>query len=212
MEKQPLTVVANEVQEESVKFTLINKEETAVYELTLFKKDYDKDSKEWVTNDETTEKYYKQLQDELGIMTDDQLDDLTGKSFDLYTNDENGKAYFDKPKGLEKPTLDQEGDLESGEIVDVVDYEGKRVVVVAIDGKNYGVNFGFSNWIAQLEKYVVNQGKKAKQMNRFKDITGSDWDDTEELIGLTVNVEFKSFATASGKVPYLELKKIKRKK
>ena len=34
----------------------------------------------------------------------------------------------------------------------------------------------------------------------------------EELKGLKVNVEFKSFATQNGKVPYLELKKIKRKK
>lgn len=212
MEKQKLTVVANEVQDESVKFTLINEEESAVYELTLFKQDYDKESKEWQTTEETTERYYQQLQDELGIMTDDQLDELTGKAFELYTNDDNGKAYFDKPKGLEKPTLEQEGDLESGEIVDVVDYEGKRVVIVDIEGKNYGVNFGFSNWIAQLEKYVVNQGKKAKQMNRFKEITGSDWNDTEELKGLKVNIEFKAFATQSGKVPYLELKKIKRKK
>lgn len=212
METKTLTVVANEVQDESVKFTLINEEETAVYELVLFKKDYDKETKEWNTTEETTERYFTQLQDKLGIMSDDNLEELTGKSFELYVNDDNGRAYFEAPKGLEKPTLDQDGDLEQAEIIDIVDYESKRVVIVDVEGKRYGVNFGFSNWVAPLEKYVVNQGKKAKQMARFKDITGSEWDDCEDLKGLTVNVEFTSFQTASGKIPYIELKKIKRKK
>lgn len=213
-ETKELRVLSNEVQEESVKFLLVNKEETEVFELILFKKDYDKDKGEWHESAETTEKYFTQLQDGLGVMSDDNLEELTGKTFELFVDEEKGRAYTTAPSGgngLTKPTLEQEGDLESGKIVDVIDEETNRIVVVDVDGVKYGVNFRFASWVADLNKFLVNAGMKVSKIKKYKDLTGCEWEDTATIIGKSCMVEFKAFNTQNGKVPFVELKKLKKK-
>lgn len=211
MEKQKVTVFEVEVQEASVKIGLLNDEQTEVLELTLYKQTYE--NGEWIDDQEVTEKYFTALQDVFGIMDDSELeDDLMDKEVELFVDEEKGKAYIEEPKSLDlvKPELDNVGDIETGEIVEVIDFDTKRIIVIDVDGKRFGVNFGYGKFHPKLEKYLVSKVDEIKKHQKFKDLTGHEWDDKDSIIGKTAMLEIKSFKIGKTERAFVEMKKLKK--
>lgn len=210
MEKQLVKVFDVTVEDASVKMELLNKDETEVLELTLFRQQYN-DGK-WEDNDEVSEKFYTVLQDVFGVFDLDDIENVIDKELELFVDEEKGKAFIEEPKSLNitKPTLEQVGDLESGVIADVVDFDTKRIIIVEVDGVRYPVNFGFGKWHAKLEKYLISKVDEIKKHKKFKDLTGRDWNDFEDIIGKNVMIEFKSFKTKTSELAFVEMKKLKK--
>lgn len=210
MEKQTVKVFDVTVEDASVKMELLNKEETEVLELTVFRQQYN-DGK-WEDNEEVSEKFYATLQDVFGVFDLDDIKDVIDKEFEMFVDEEKGKAYLEEPKSLNitKPTLEQVGDLESGIIADVVDFDTKRIILVEVEGARYPVNFGYGKWHAKLEKYLISKVDEIKKHKKFKELTGCDWEDKDEIIGKNVMIEFKSFKTKTAELPFVEMKKMKK--
>lgn len=210
MEKQKLTVLAVEVSPEAAKFDLLSADETEVLELNIYRKTYE--NSEWVDNDEVTENFYKDIQDVFGVMSEDDLEGVVDSAVEVYVDEENGKAFIHEPKtlDLDKPKLEEVGELETGNIVEIHDFETKRLVIFETDeGKRRPVNFSFGKKNKKLDKYLVSKVDLVNKKKKFKKLTGHDWDYKEPVIGRKGTVEIKSFKFGGEEIPYIELKKLK---
>lgn len=211
MEKQKVTVFEVEVQDASVKVGLLNDDQTAVLELTLYKQTYE--NGEWIDDPEVTEKYFTALQDIFGIMEDSELEaEMLDKEVELFVDEEKGKAYIEEPKSLNLVSveLDNVGDIETGKIVDVIDFDTKRIIVINVDEKRFGVNFSYGKYHPKLEKYLVSKVDEIKKHKKFKDLTGHEWADKDSIIGKTAMLEIKSFKIGKTERAFVEMKKLKK--
>lgn len=210
MEKQTLKVYNVEVQEGKATLEFLNAEQTEVFEMNIYRKQYNKDTEEWDDDEKVSESFYKTIQDGFGVMTENDLEGLIGSEFELFVNPEKGAAYVEEPKSLDilKPTLDEVGALENGKIVDVVDFDTKRMIIVETPKGRRAINFNFGKKNDKLEKYLLSRADLKRKKDKFKDLTGTDWDDFESIIGRDAVVEIRSFKSGTTKIPFNEMKKL----
>lgn len=208
MKKQKLTVFTAEETEQALKVTLLNEDQTAVFELTMFKQQYE--NGEWLENEEVSENFYKDLEEAFQQIAVD-TEDLEGKEVELFVSEKDGRAHLKEPKSLDltKPTLEQVGELEQGVIADVIDFDTKRIIVIDIDGVRYAKNFNYGRYHDKLEKYLISKVDEIKQKQKYKDLTGCEWSDTESIVGKNAMIEFKSFKAGKKEIPFVDLKKLK---
>lgn len=185
MEKTSVVVLSVNNEDISVKISVAKEDYSAMYDLQLFKQEYDKDSKTWSNTEEAT-KRYEELVSELGGIPEE--DDV----IELYLNDSNGKAYVTPPKSggrIEKPELSLKR-LKQVPIVDIKDSAKGRAVVVEHKGKRYAFNFNTGEYIQKINKFIPNQGKLIKAQERFNELfedVNVTWDNPELAIGLIVD-------------------------
>lgn len=163
-EKAELIVVDMVDEEISTKFQLCPEDYSKVYTLQLFKQDYKKDTKEWVTDAETTQQYDADMK-ELGNPS-------VGDKVNVFVSN-NGKAYLTEKTFVEtvKPSGKDANKLFTNcEIESFHDSPKGRRVIVKYKKNFYEFSFNYSVWIPSIEKYVPNDAKMEKAKVRFNDI------------------------------------------
>ncbi|MBL0992183.1 MAG: hypothetical protein JJO71_28925 [Escherichia coli] len=185
MTKTKMVVLSVEVEDISVKIQVATEDYSAVYDLQLFKQEYDKETKTWNTTDEATKRYEEYVNELGGLPNEDDV-------IELFLNEEKGKAYVTEPKGftqIEKPLASLKR-LKKVPIVEIKDSAKGRAVVVEHEGKHYAFNFNSGVYIEKLNKFIPNQAKLAKAKVRFNELfedVNITWDNPELAIGLVVD-------------------------
>lgn len=187
MEKTKLVVVSVDVEDISVKIQAATEDYSAIYDLQLFKQEYDKESKTWVENDETTKRYNEYVELLGGIPKEDDV-------IEVFVNEETGKAYVTEPKAftkVEKPSVKDAGKLYMNmTITEIKDSPKGREVIVDYKGTNYSFSFNSGVWVQKVSKFIPNPAKLAKAKARFNELfedVNVTWDAPELAIGLKVN-------------------------
>lgn len=222
MEKQKLTILAVDVKDESVTIDLLNADETEVLELAIYRQKYDADTKTWAKDDETEDAFFQQIQDGLGLLAttsetlEEDLENLVDEEVELFVNEDKGRAYINEPKSLDldKPTLDDVDEIEDGTIVDVIDFDTKRLVIVETEDGKYRrpVNFSYGKLNKRAGKYLVSKVDLLNKQDKFKKLTGLDWEKGDQIIGQPAKIAIESFTMGGNEIPYCSLKKLKSAK
>lgn len=185
MTKTKMVVLSVDVEDISVKIQVATEDYSAVYDLQLFKQEYDKETKTWSETDEATKRYEEYLNELGGLPKEDDV-------IELFLNEETGKAYVTEPKGftqIEKPLVSLKR-LKQVPIVEIKDSAKGRAVVVEHEGKHYAFNFNTGVYIEKLNKFIPNQAKLAKAKARFNELfedVNVTWDNAELAIGMIVD-------------------------
>ncbi|WZP34444.1 hypothetical protein [Enterococcus phage vB_Efm8_KEN21] len=185
MTKTNMVVLSVEVEDISVKIQVATEDYSAVYDLQLFKQEYDKETKTWSTTEEATKRYEEYVNELGGLPKEDDV-------IALFLNEETGKAYVTEPKGftqIEKPLVSLKR-LKHVPIVEIKDSAKGRAVVVEHDGKYYSFNFNSGVYIEKLNKFIPNQAKLAKAKARFNELfedVNVTWDTADMAIGMVVD-------------------------
>ena len=190
LEKELLEVVEIKEDDISLKLSLATEDYSAIYELALFKKDYDKDSNEWHETEEVTERFNEQLSAIEGYEQDD-------AKLELFVNPEKGLAYITEPKAFErpeKPLAKYDGKLWMNcTITGVHDSPKGREVLVMYKDVLYSFSFNTGMWVAKKNMFIPNQARKSKSIERFnkifEDVVADAWNNTDALIGCYINVK-----------------------
>lgn len=187
MNKTNLVVVSVDVEDISVKIQAATEDYSAIYDLQLFKQEYDKDSKTWVDNEETTKRYNEYVELLGGIPKEDD-------TISVFVNEETGKAYVTEPKAftkVEKPSAKDAGKLYMNmTITEIKDSPKGREVIVDYKGTNYSFSFNTGVWLEKRKQFILNKAKLAKAQVRFNELFADvnvKWDAPELAIGLKVN-------------------------
>lgn len=190
-ELKKVIVVSVEEDDISVKLQVANTDYSAVYDCVVFKKAYDKETKEW--HDFTDEDAKNQERYELAKMVlGGSFDNLEDKEIELYVDEDSGKAYFEQGSSfrkIEKPLVSLKR-LKKVPIVEIKDSAKGRSVVVEHEGKFYSFNFNSGVYIEKLNKFIPNHAKLAKAKERFNELfedVNITWDTAELAIGLLVD-------------------------
>lgn len=185
MTKTNMVVLSVEVEDISVKIQVATEDYSAVYDLQLFKQEYDKETKTWNTTEEATKRYEEYVNELGGLPKEDDV-------IALFLNEETGKAYVTEPKGftqIEKPLVSLKR-LKKVPIVEIKDSAKGRAVVVEHEGKHYSFNFNSGVYIEKLNKFIPNQAKLAKAKARFNELfedVNVTWDTADMAIGMVVD-------------------------
>lgn len=187
MNKTNLVVVSVDVEDISVKIQVATEDYSAIYDLQLFKQEYDKDSKTWVETEETTKRYNEYVELLGGIPKEDD-------TISVFVNEETGKAYVTEPKAftkVEKPSAKDAGKLYMNmTITEIKDSPKGREVIVDYKGTNYSFSFNSGVWVSKVNKFIPNPAKLAKAKARFNELFEDvcvKWENPELAIGLKVN-------------------------
>lgn len=193
-EKTKLVVVSVVNEDISVKIQGAKEDYSAIYDLQLFKQEYDKDTKTWSTNDETTKRFEEQVELLGGIPNEEDI-------IEVFVNEENGKAYVTEPKEytkVEKPSAKDADKLYMNmEIIEIKDSGKGREVIVNHKGTNYSFFFNTGVWLEKRNAYILNKAKQSKARERFDELfeeVGVTWDNPNLAIGLKVNATVKKNA------------------
>lgn len=188
MEKTKLLVLSIEDDAIKTRLQLVPEDYSVIYELDVFKQEYNKDKKAWEDSEKTMEKYNESIQELGGMPTD-------GQEIEVFTNEENGKAYVFEQSDFqraEKPPVKDAGRIYANmEIIDVHDSpKGREIMVQHTNGVVYSFSFNTGQWIEKLGKFIPNPAKLIKAKERFNELfeeCNIKWDDAERAIGLKVN-------------------------
>lgn len=185
MTKTKMVVLSVEVEDISVKIQAAKEDYSAVYDLQLFKQEYDKETKTWSTTDEATKRYEEYVNELGGLPKEDDV-------IELFLNEEKGKAYVTEPKGftqIEKPLVSLKR-LKKVKITEVKESPKGLSVIVEHEGKHYAFNYNTGVWIDKLNKFLPNADKLAKAKARFAEDfedVNITWDNKELAVGLIVD-------------------------
>lgn len=190
-----LEVLGVESDDIKLKLELAPEDYSCIYEMSLFKKNYDKKTEKWLDDPETNERYEESLTKIGG-------EPVEGSKLELYVNDDSGKAYIDPPKPFvktEKPNAKDDGKLWLGAvIVDVRDSDKGREVIVKYKDVLYSFAFTTGMWVKSKEKFILNKAREVKAKEKFKKVfegVGNvEWDSYEPIFGLKVNLTVKKNA------------------
>lgn len=194
-ELKKVIIVSVEEDDISVKLQVANEDYSAIYEATVFKQTYDKESKTW--NDFTDEdvKGKERLAKALKILGGS-FENIEDKVLGMYVDEGTGKAYFEEGtafKKIEKPLTSLKR-LKQVPIVEIKDSAKGRAVVVEHDGTYYSFNFNSGVYIEKLNKFIPNQAKLAKAKARFNELfedVNVTWDTADMAIGMVVDCNVK---------------------
>lgn len=211
--KLELVLLQVENEDATLKLQFAPEDYSAVYDVNLWKKDWDSDKKVAVANEETYTNYLENLKEYLEIEDDEPetLEAITGKTFSVYES--NGKVTLWEPKTLSKAPMDEVGSLWNCTVVDIREYDAMIQVVVETDempNEQLGIKFNWGTWIKAKGISIPNPALKVKKAERFKNLTGLDMDNAKEFIGRSVMVEVKK-NELTGEGTWLDLKKSKAK-
>lgn len=223
-EKLELNILDGNYNGNVLELILVPDDMSEAYTLALFNADFDSEKKAFVANDETSEKFHETIKQyfDLDEITPTDVAMLINRTITVYKNGD--KVTLWEVQKLLRPHRDMFNFTYFAEIVDVRDYDSQRRVVVELydedeEGKKgdklegrYFVNFGFGQWIPSKKVMLPVEAKKIKKQQEFKDKLLVDWDNYEELIGVTVKVEAKENQLTGSDEGYLELKKRKAPK
>lgn len=185
MTKTKMVVLSVEVEDISVKIQAAKEDYSAVYDLQLFKQEYDKETKTWSTTEEATKRYEEYVNELGGLPKEDDV-------IELFLNEEKGKAYVTEPKGftqIEKPLVSLKR-LKKVKITEVKESPKGLSVIVEHEGKHYAFNYNTGVWIDKLNKFLPNADKLAKAKARFAEDfedVNITWDNKELAVGLIVD-------------------------
>ena len=190
-ELKKVIIVSVEEDDISVKLQVASEDYSAIYEASVFKKTYDKDSKTW--NDFTDEdtKGKERLAKALKIFGGS-FENIEDKVLGMYVDEETGKAYFEEGtafKKIDKPLVSLKR-LKQVPIVEIKDSAKGRAVIVEHEGKYYSFNFNSGVYIEKLNKFIPNQAKLAKAKARFNELfedVNVTWDTADMAIGMVVD-------------------------
>lgn len=180
-----MVVLSVKVEDISVKIQAAKEDYSAVYDLQLFKQEYDKETKTWSTTDEATKRYEEYVNELGGLPKEDDV-------IELFLNEEKGKAYVTEPKGftkIEKPLVSLKR-LKKVKITEVKESPKGLSVIVEHEGKHYAFNYNTGVWIDKLNKFLPNADKLAKAKARFAEDfedVNITWDNKELAVGLIVD-------------------------
>lgn len=185
MTKTKMVVLSVDVEDISVKIQAAKEDYSAVYDLQLFKQEYDKETKTWSTTEEATKRYEEYVNELGGLPKEDDV-------IELFLNEEKGKAYVTEPKGftqIEKPLVSLKR-LKKVKITEVKESPKGLSVIVEHEGKHYAFNYNTGVWIDKLNKFLPNADKLAKAKARFAEDfedVNITWDNKELAVGLIVD-------------------------
>lgn len=210
-----LQLVEVEQTETGLELTFFYEEQGSIRQINLRNKKFDEKTKKYVADDETNERFMKNLETYFGV-TEFNIEEIieknVGKEFDIWESDNFCSLY--EPKTLSKFDVDYIGQLLQADIVEFREYDSKTVVVIDYDGSQYGVNINYGNYVKALGKSLPNPQKKHKQMENFKKKFHIDFENKDELVGTTVMIEVKANnVDSTGKNPtYIEIKALPKPK
>lgn len=196
--KVELLVVSVESDDISTKLQVAPEDYSMIYDAVAFKKEYDRETKEWKDSPEAYKRYeeYKQL-------VGGSFEDLEDKKIELYVDEETGKAYFTEGtsfKKIEKPDISIKR-IKQAPIVEVRDSAKARSVVIEHKGKYYAFNYNTGIYVEKLNKFIPNAAKLAKAKARFNEDfeeVNITWENAELAVGLVVDVTVEKNALSPG--------------
>lgn len=194
-EQVELEVVEVTEDEKALKVELAPDDYSELFTLTLYKQKYDKDSEKWSSDDETTERFNKQLAEIDGYTDEDAK--LTVFIDTEETKNYTGKAFLSEPKQFtrpEKPSSKQAGKLwMNTTITEVRDSPKSREVIVMYNNVLYSFGFNTGMWIEKKKQYILNKAKLEKAIERFNevfaDVVEDAWNNLDKLNGLYITVK-----------------------
>lgn len=213
-EQKVMNILEVEFDGNVLNVTVAPEDLSEAYTINLFARDYDKDKKTFVDNDETLEKFNEELKEYLEIDSVDDLEMLEGKEVTVFVNGNN--ATFWEVKKLLRPDVELIGVQFKGKVVGVRDYDTQRRLVLeklededtgeVLEGE-YFVSFKFGQYIKSKGISIPVKSKLADKKEQFEDLTGVKWEEHEKLVGETLKVEVKENKVSTEVPTYLELKK-----
>lgn len=198
-----LELVAVDTKDSGVELTFLNGE--SIRTVKLNRKAYDSASNKWVESEEQAEKFNNNIREYLHV-TPDTIMEAVGQKFDVWEA-ENFCALWEI-KTLEKFPADWVGQILTGEIAEIREYDSKAQIIINFEGKEYGSNINYGSYVASLKKSLVDPQKKKQQMKKFEEKYGVTFENREELIGRDIMFEVKkNNMDSTGKNPtYIETK------
>lgn len=213
-EQKVMNILEVEFDGNVLNVTVAPEDLSEAYTINLFARDYDKDKKTFVDNDETLAKFNEALKEYLEIDSVDGLEMLEGKEVTVFVNGNN--ATFWEVKKLLRPDVELIGVQFKGKVVGVRDYDTQRRLVLeklededtgeVLEGE-YFVSFNFGQYIKSKGISIPVKSKLADKKEQFEDLTGVKWEEHEKLVGETLKVEVKENKVSTEVPTYLELKK-----
>lgn len=197
-ELKKVIVVGVEEDDISVKLQVAAPDYSAIYEASAFKQSYDKDTKEWAENEETTANF-ELAKEKVG----GSFDGLEDKEIELWIDEDAGKAYFKEGKAfikVEKPLVSLKK-IKKAPIVDIKDSAKGRAVIIEHKGVHYAFNFNTGVYVEKVNKFIPNAAKLAKQKVRFNELfedVGVTWETAEMAIGMVVDCTVKKNGLDAG--------------
>lgn len=198
-----LELVAVDTKDSGVELTFLNGE--SIRTVKLNRKAYDSASNKWVESEEQAEKFDQNIRQYLQV-TPETIMTAVGQKFDVWEA-ENFCALWEI-KTLEKFPADWVGQILTGEIAEIREYDSKAQIIINFEGKEYGSNINYGSYVASLKKSLVDPQKKKQQMKKFEEKYGVTFENREELIGRDIMFEVKkNNMDSTGKNPtYIETK------
>lgn len=204
-----LEVVGVEDDDIKTKIDLAPDDFSSIFELNMFKKNYDKDTEKWIDDEKTLSRYNENLELLGGIPAE-------GATIEVYINDETGKAYVTPPSEFEraeKPLASDAGKLWLGAVISGVRDSAKgREVLIDYKDVTYSTWFNTGQWLDSKQKFILNKSKRAKSITKFASMfeaVEASWDNYQPILGLKVNLNVRKNALdPSAKYAWLELTKV----
>ena len=202
-----------EVKEDDVALELLFFNEAAgeVHMVRVKKQKYDESKHAYVKDDDTLAQYEMNLRDVLDIEPTE-VESLVGKSFDVW--DAGTYCALWDSKSYSKFSEEDIGQILNADVVEIQVQDSKAVIILDVDGEQYGSNINWGNWVQSLNKSLPDPQRREKQQAKFETKFGIKWDNRDELIGKTVLIEVrKNGMNSSGNAPtFIEIKPFAKKK
>lgn len=198
-----LELVAVDTKDAGVELTFLNGD--SIRTVKLNRKKYDSASNKWNDDPEQAEKFEKNIQEYLGV-TPQTITEAIGQKFDVWEAEKFCAIW--EIKTLEKFPADWVGQILTGEIAEIREYDAKAQIIINFEGKEYGSNINYGSYVAALGKSLVDPQKKKSQMDKFKDKYGVPFSEKDSLVGKDIMFEVKkNNMDSTGKNPtYIETK------
>lgn len=206
-----LQIVEIEDKEDALTLTFFHESAGEVRQVKLKKQRYDEATKKNVPDEEQYERYINNLKELLGV-SEDEIETLIGLSFEVWESENYCSLY--EPKTLAKFGEEEIGQIYTAEIEEIRVYDAKAQIILGYDGKRYGSNINWGNYVEALKKSLPNPQKKHKQLEKFEKNYHVKFEDRETLIGTDVMIEVKrNNMDSTGKNPtYIEVKALPKPK
>lgn len=185
---EDLEIVQVENNGKVIKFICLDEFNEKIYEVKFHLEKYNKTTKKYEEDQDTYEWVEKTLQDIFNVGIDD-IQSVVGRFHNVYVYDYFNSFY--EVNITEKFTKELKGKFLDAKITEITD-DGNRInIYYDYNNKRYRSKFNYSTYFNN--KWFVDEIKKTRAYNRFKDTFNVDYSDKDTLIGRTITVKVRDF-------------------
>lgn len=186
---EQLPLVHTEVDDTSITFDFLNREEGTVYEVKWNLKKYNEATKKYVEDAETLERVNGWAKEYFDTDVEGLNNLPEGITKDIYHSGRFNSLW--KPNILSKFDKDRVGEILNVEITEVYRDNFGLKVKFEEDGNSYAVNFGTSKYYPATKETFKDASKEIKSLERFEGLFGVPFEKADILVGESMMIEIR---------------------